>query len=295
MNQNQYSLGAAPRVARFGINTEGRDFFLTDPHGAYDTVIKGMKKVNFDPNVDRMFGGGDYGDRGADSARARNFLRQVYVNGTKGNHCQFLIDLYANGAPSEDVLRWASRQMGLSWWLTTPEDQRQEVLNEFRKLPIVIEVMTTRGKIGIVHADVPRGMHWDTFVQKIEEGDQNVIHTALWGRERVAAIDDDGRPVNGGHPDFDGIEGIDRVFVGHTPQWGGVTRYGNVYACDSGAIFGEMGLKAEGRLTIAELTCTTQVLTAPSDAILIDIRADNPFAAPKEINNTPFSNYTKPR
>jgi serine/threonine protein phosphatase 1 len=293
MSLYNYHLGDAPLVLRFEENTDGRDFFLTDPHGAYDTVLRGMKKVAFDPNVDRMFGGGDYCDRGEDSARARKFLRQHYVKGARGNHCQFVIDLYANGTPHDDVIRWAARQNGFGWWLNTPEDQRQEILTEFRKLPIVIEVMTARGKVGIVHADIPRGMDWDTFVRKIEERDQDVIHTALWGRERVAAMDDEGRPVNGGHPDFDGVPGIDRVFVGHTPQWGGTTRYGNVYACDTGAIFGETGMKANGRLTIAELACTTQVLTSPSDAILVDIRADNPFERPLQINRTPFGRYTK--
>lgn len=279
-----------PRVLRFGINTEGRDYILTDPHGAYDTVVKGLKATPYNRNTDRLFGGGDYIDRGKDSARAAGFLR--YVTGAvKGNHEQMLIDLYKDGEPDEAILKYIAQFNGFSWWLTATPDERQAVLAEIRKLPYVIEVETVRGKVGIVHADVPAGMHWDTFVKEIEAGNEEVIHVAIWGRKRVGAIDDHGRPVNGGIPNHDGVEGIGRVFVGHTPQWGGARRYGNVYALDTGAIYGETGREKEGRLTIAELACQTQVLVAKTPNVLVDIRADSPFDTAESDLTKPFGNY----
>ena len=47
------------------------------------------------------------------------------------------------------------------------------------------------------------------------------------------------------------MPGIGRVFVGHTPQWGGLRRYGNVYAIDTGAVFGWLGM--DGHLTCVNI------------------------------------------
>ena len=141
-------------------------------------------------------------------------------------------------------------------------------------MPIVIEVDTPRGTVGIVHAEVQQGLSWQEFVTLIENGDKTVTETALWGRTRIKMTDSDG------------VRGIGRVFVGHTPQWDGAKRFGNVYAVDTGAIFADMGEKEGARLTMMNLVHTSAVLIEPS-----------PDHSPVNVLNQPvaqkFGNYSR--
>jgi serine/threonine protein phosphatase 1 len=272
-------LTPAPRIQRFERNNRGRDFVLGDIHGAYNTVLAAMKAANFDGSRDRLFSVGDLIDRGADSWRCARFLAQPYVHAVRGNHEDMLLDLYKDGEPDEAVLLAMSRFNGFGWWMTVSKEQRLEIVEAIAKLPTIIELDTPRGTVGLVHADIPAGMDWPTFVQAVDDERSEVLHTALWGRDRIQAANDDG------------VEGIGRVFLGHTPQWNGLQRYGNIYAVDTGAIFGEMGRKEEGRLTFADVACKTAVLMAPKAVTLIDVREDPPGSA---ITNTePFGRYTR--
>lgn len=269
---------AVPRIRRLAANTKGRDFIVGDIHGAFTTLLAAMKAANFDGSCDRILSVGDLIDRGKDSWRCAKFLRQPYVEAVQGNHEAMLLELYKDGEPDEAVLRWAARQNGFGWWLDVAMDQRAEILQAISLLPTVIELETPRGLVGLVHADVPAGMTWPTFVKEIEAENQDVIQTALWGRDRI----------NDGNED--GVEGIGRVFVGHTPQWNGLQQFGNCFAMDTGAIFGEIGRKAEGRLTFAETMCQTTVLTELRSTRLVDVREDPPGFIPPAAH--PFGNYT---
>lgn len=271
-------LSAAPRVLRLAQNTKGRDFIVGDIHGAFTTLLAAMKAANFDGSCDRILSVGDLIDRGVDSWRCAKFLRQPYVEAVRGNHEDMLLELYKDGVPDEAILLCAARQNGFGWWLAVPEEQRMEIVQVIRELPTVIELETSRGLVGLVHADVPAGMSWSEFVREIEAENDDVIQTALWGRDRVSS------------GNSDGIEGVGRVFVGHTPQWDGLQKYGNLYNVDTGAIFKEIGRKDAGRLTFAAATCQTVVLTAPKATCLFDVREDPPdFRAPDE---HPFGSYT---
>lgn len=267
------------RILRVSRNLAGRDFIVGDIHGAYNSVLAAMKAANFDGSCDRLFSVGDLIDRGADSWRCARFLRQAYVAAVKGNHEDMLLELYKDGVPDEAVLRAMANFNGFGWWLDTTPEQRVEILSAVVMLPLVIEIETSRGMVGIVHADVPAGMDWPTFVREIDAGNPEVIHTALWGRNRIQA------------GNTDGVRGIGRVFVGHTPQWNGLQRLGNVYAVDTGAIFGETGRKEEGRLTMAEMACKTEMLTAPRPVQLIDVRAS--LEGGPETSTEPFGNYAR--
>jgi len=267
-------LPTAPRIRRLAANVNGTDYVCGDIHGAYNTVLAAMKAANFDGSRDRLIVPGDLIDRGADSWRCARFARLPYVEALRGNHEDMLLELYKDGPPDEAVLQWAARHNGFGWWLSVPDELRHEILVELAKLPTIIELETPRGLVGFVHADVPAGMDWQTFTREVEAENPEVLETALWGRDRIT------------EGNIDGVKGIGRVFVGHTPQWDGIQRFGNVYACDTGAIFGEMGLKAEGRLTFAQAMCQTRVLTAPREPALVDIRRD--------LSNEPirpFGNY----
>lgn len=134
-----------------------------------------------------------------------------------------------------------------------------EHLRAFARLPFVLEIDTARGPVGVLHADVPQGMDWSTFIAKVEALDEHTLQTCLWGRQRVQA------------DRHEGVEGIGRVFVGHTPQWGSLNRYGNVYVVDTGAVFGQTGDKKDGALTLANMLCGTNALTAQRPLALLNI------------------------
>lgn len=250
------------RVLKFKRNEQGRDFVVGDIHGEFGLVLKAMSQAQFDPAVDRLFAVGDLIDRGAGSHRCVKFLAQPYVHAVRGNHEDMLLELYANGEPDPVVVEFMASRNGFGWWLSVPETQRHEILAAIRDLPLALEIETVRGTVGIIHADIPEGMSWDTFLTNIEAGESKTIETCLWGRNRIRS------------GNKDGVLGVGRIFVGHTPQWGGLARYGNVYALDTGAVFGELGGEI-GHLTMVSALARTGLLVEPRQVHLVDVREED--------------------
>lgn len=263
---NDYSV-----ILRLPRNTKGRDFVVGDIHGAYDTLITALRAVNFNVHVDRLLCVGDLIDRGPHSYRVAKFLAQPFVYAIRGNHEDMLLGMHERGDPDPAVVQWMVQKNGLGWWPSTPKPVKKAILAAIAKLPIVMEVETERGMVGLVHADVPRGMDWPTFIKEIEEGNKDIEQFALWGRERIESRN------------IEGVLGIDRLFVGHTVQWNGLRKLGNVYAVDTGAIFAEMKQQESARLTLANIATQTAILTAPRLPQVIDV-FDSPVG-------TPFGKY----
>lgn len=259
-------------VAHLPENRQGRDFVVGDIHGAFALVDDALEAVDFSPDADRLFCVGDLIDRGPDSRAVARFLARPYVHALCGNHEATLLALHMEGTPEDAALAVALRLTGATWWLDVPHDEREPILAALAQLPLAMEVATERGSVGFVHADVPAGMDWPAFLAALERDDADVIHAALWGRERLTRGSEDG------------VRGIGRLYVGHTPMWQGLVRRGNVYAVDSGAVFGLTGRIPEGRLTLAEIGMATAALVAPRPHALVDVRAG-------EVPATPFGRY----
>lgn len=269
----------APKILRLKENTVGRDFVIGDIHGAYDLVVDAMRQVGFNRQADRLFSVGDLVDRGPESHRCLKFLQQPYVYAVRGNHEQMLLDIHAQGEPHEAMVQWLKKNNGFGWWENVDAAMRPQIVEAFAQLPLVIEIETARGTVGLLHAEVPRSMDWQTFLAKIDAGHEPTIESCLEGRERYRAKDESGVP------------GIGRVFVGHTVHWEGATRYGNVYSIDTGAIFGQLGIKDKGGLTMAALAAGTGLLAGPMAAQgLVDLRIHGDSDTPKH----PFGQYAAP-
>lgn len=257
-------------VLRLPENTKGRDFVVGDIHGSFDLLSTALARVNFDPEVDRLFCVGDLVDRGEYSHLAAEFLKLPSVYCTRGNHEDMFLEVYEKEYP-EAVIRAMTMRNGMSWWHDVPQELRAELIAAFRELPLVIEIQSSRGTVGFLHADVPAGMDWPTFLARIEAGDSKVIETALWGRSRVE------------HDDPSGVPGVGRLFVGHTPQHDGIKRCGNVYYIDTAAVFGAMG-HAPGKLSLTNAILCTRVLLRPTPALALVTTMDGepparPFGA----------------
>jgi len=263
------------RVLRLPRNTRGRDLIITDPHGAYDLVWAAMKAANFDPACDRLLVGGDLIDRGAGSARAGKFLSLPYVHSVAGNHDRALVDASHQGALDREIIDALARMNynGMRWMKDVSIEELEKLAAVFDDLPFVIEVETSRGLVGIVHADVPPGMDWQTFTAKIEAGDEYATRMAL-GMDVSDTFHESRQRVQTRRTD--GVPGVGRVFVGHTVLFEGMQKLGNLYAIDSGSVWADAG-KDKGHLTMVNPLMQTQYLAKPPGARpdpRLDLRID---------------------
>ena len=229
------------KITHFSPNEYGTDYVLGDIHGRFDLVENSLNEVGFDTGKDRLFCVGDLIDRGPYSSHVIDFLNLPFVFAVRGNHEDMLLDFYEKNPNATDAEFFnAGYSNGMTWFLEQSLEQRIEILNLLSKLPLVIEIDSPRGLIGLVHADVPKNMSWNHFKQCIMDNDHKVIETALWGRNRLQyEIQQD-------------IEGLGRLYVGHTVQEH-VKKLGNVVALDTGAVFNR-------HLSMVNIMCQTQLL-----------------------------------
>lgn len=199
------------KVLRLSRNEQGRDFVVGDIHFKTIDLFKGLQTLGFDPSIDRVIAVGDLIDRGPGVLDGLNLLNERWFFTVRGNHEQMLIDAHRSNP------NVAYEAHGASWWIAVPDDLKELVIKKLECLPVIIEVESLNGIVGIVHGDVPSSMTWRDFVVGISHA--KIEEVALWGRRRV---------VKKNH---EGIKGVWRVCAGHTwvstPQ-----RFGNFIALD---------------------------------------------------------------
>jgi serine/threonine protein phosphatase 1 len=187
-------------VKKYPINQQGRDFIAGDIHGCFDELNDALSGCNFDPKTDRLFAVGDLIDRGPGSHKVLSWLKQPWFHSCLGNHEEMIL---TTPPDSDEGQNWY-QSYGGEWWLAQTAERRSEIRTAFAKLPLTIELETRLGKVGIVHADIPKGMNWPAFLRLLDMGDIDTRKTALWGRSRIKRLISS--PV----------KDIDRVVCGHT-------------------------------------------------------------------------------
>lgn len=221
---------------RFERNESGHDFVVGDIHGCFDQLRSALRQIGFNESRDRLFSVGDMVDRGPSSHEAIDWLDKPWFFAVRGNHEQMAIE--ADSGIVDPGLHCIN---GGVWWYGLSEQERNATARVFAELPYAIEVTTADGVFGLVHAEVP-GDDWKEFRESLQYADyglpKNFDHIerfALWGRDIIR-----------GRSPFNGVENIDRVYVGHTPvaDWRII---GNVHYIDTGACFGK-------RLTVISMT-----------------------------------------
>ncbi|WP_110973201.1 metallophosphoesterase [Pseudomonas huaxiensis] len=200
-----------PHLLKLPQNRAGRDFVVGDIHFKTRELHRGLQALGFDQSVDRLIAVGDLIDRGPGMLDGLKLLGEQWFFTVKGNHEQMLIDAYR----ANPHLPYSAH--GARWWLTIDDESKPMVIDKLDSLPLAIEVETSRGVVGVVHADVPVGLAWNDFTQSLDN--PQIQDVALWGRERIK------KHHRGGVP------GAWRVCVGHTwiPH---SLRLGNVLALD---------------------------------------------------------------
>ena len=207
-------------VQRFDRNSHGRDFVVSDIHGCFDQLRQALEDADFIPEADRLFSVGDLIDRGPQSEETLEWLNKPWFHVCIGNHEDMALQSLYNGGV---LLSWVLLNGG-EWWLTLNEETRMKYISAFRQLPLAMEIETTHGRVGIVHADIPEDLTWQAFLDVLESGDSAVREIALWGRKRALGL------VR------DPVEGIDQVVCGHTITSDcKIHTYANVWFIDTGA------------------------------------------------------------
>lgn len=252
---------AARGFMRFGPNPTGRDFVVGDIHGQDRMLDRLLRAVGFDPHFDRLFSLGDLIDRGPGSeALLRRFDAEPSFFCIRGNHEELLLASRFN-----PVYRRIWERNGGDWADELRDADLEELAAMVERMPLAIELDLGDGRrIGLVHAEVPPGLDWDSVrrvqpgpADQVDDQDSNLESSLLWGRRRINALMLMAQNPEAGDVDeaervravraVTPVEGIDLVMVGHTiiparrPA-----RSGNVAFLDTGAY------KVDGVLTLAE-------------------------------------------
>ncbi len=225
-------------ILRLKENLRGRDFAVGDIHGCFSVLEQALEDASFDPARDRVICVGDLVNRGPESLRALEFLAQDWFFTVCGNHDRAIRqDFQLMNEKGVDAVRDDYERHGLGWMLLLDEAGQKDFLEAFEALPYAIEVPLKTGELtGFTHAEVPEGLSWQDFVQKLEQGDERVLQTALWGRSRIV------QAYKNGFDTDPGVAGIDRVFTGHSIAAGRrASRMGNWFCIDTGGVMRHIG------------------------------------------------------
>lgn len=211
-------------IKTFSKNKNGKDYIIGDIHGCFDDVQSILKQLNFDKSKDRLFSVGDLIDRGNNSEACLELTLEPWFHSVLGNHEQMLID-YHKGFASQ-LNYWYN---GGYWAISMLKEERQYYVDLAESLPLLIELETRCGIIGIVHSEFPYIISdWNELKSNIA----NFKDDCLWGRTQLK------RKVSRV------IDNIDHIVSGHTII-DHVTTWGNQTWIDCGGL-------SEGRFCVID-------------------------------------------
>nr|WP_242697851.1 metallophosphoesterase [Bordetella holmesii] len=188
-----------------------------------------LDRFGFDPACDRLFSVGDMIDRGPHSEAAVDWLDEPWFFAVQGNHEDLAVRHVRNGLV--DVDNW--RRYGGGWFLDLPAARQQALAARYEALPVVIELQTAAGAIGLLHADSPV-RDWSRLAGAMRTHRRRSRGRAQWSRDRLAQAD------------ASGVANVRAVVAGHTPLSQPVV-LGNVYHIDTG------GWQEDGYFTLLDL------------------------------------------
>lgn len=207
-------------IKYFSINNEGDDYVVGDIHGCYTLLYAELAKIDFNFTTDRLFCVGDLVDRGLESVDVLDTIDKPWFHSVLGNHDLMAIEWLDGGASSFELYR----QNGGQWFIDLDAETQSIIVEKFKKLPILIEIETKSGIVGIVHADCPVSS-WAYLKEMILSGNRNALTSCIWSRDRIR------------HGDPTIIKDIDRLYHGHTVLKQRIA-LGNRNYIDTGAVFG---------------------------------------------------------
>lgn len=216
-------------------NKTGIDYAVGDIHGEYLKLEDKLKEINFNPKTDRLFATGDLVNRGNYSHLVLDWLKNPWFIPVRGNHDHCIASIRQYGKPMESKLRNVYKG---EWYFNQSQDFKSKLCKSFESLPLSNCIETEKGKIIIVHADLPTAT-WNTFEKQVKLFNIKLINEAISSFERY-------KIANQIIPD------VRAVICGHTTGKN-VRILGNFYLIDTGCG------SSEGKLSILRLDNLTEV------------------------------------
>lgn len=209
------------RLERFDLNSHGRDLAIGDIHGCFAEVKAALEMAQFDGKVDRLFCLGDLIDRGPQSDQVLEWLDEPWLHAIMGNHEQ-MAWRSVKGTPFD---RQFHKMNGGDWLELLPTDEQMAIAERLSALPLVIEVQTPLGIVGLVHADAYfedwselRAIYWEKL-----HDDDPIVQCCLWRPHRFKRqyrrVVKNVRVVIHGHVTVPGVTVLGNTFYIDTGGW----------------------------------------------------------------------------
>ena len=226
-------------VIQVPANTSGRDWVVGDIHGAFDLLKRGLDVIQFDASKDRLFCLGDMVDRGPKSLEVLRLSREPWFYAERGNHEQACLDLHAehtlaNNGMHPLAVNFGATSLGQGWVRDLKGPEQVEVIHLLEELPVIFNVDTKQGVVGLVHAEVPPKCSWSALEKAVRNMPENlqVCSDAITSRKMPESMASLGLFKQKSFPGK--VEGVSRVYHGHVPlRW--PFRHENRYYIDTGA------------------------------------------------------------
>lgn len=143
-------------VKQFEVNRQGRDLIVGDIHGCFKAWQQELKRMKFDPSVDRLFSVGDLIDRGPNPFEVVKFCQENNVHVVLGNHelsflsMVYLMDMGHDLRNYEEAMNSAGHQ----WMLAYSRAELEPLVQYFCTLPYIMYVEHPELPFFIVHASI---------------------------------------------------------------------------------------------------------------------------------------------
>lgn len=217
-------------IQHLTLNALGRDFVIGDIHGCFNALDQALGHIGFNPSCDRLLSVGDLVDRGPENMQALHYLQQPWFHAVLGNHD------WTHAWDATPTFRLSNHDKSDTAWAQSVRESAEytALSDQFKRLPLIMDIETGRGLVGIVHAEVrPTYTCWHEVLELVNRyqsmAEVDIANRLLTGRTRLrkhAMLPYDRQ-----------VEGVSMVISGHTcvarPTW-----VGNSLFIDTGLVYG---------------------------------------------------------
>jgi serine/threonine protein phosphatase 1 len=152
-------------------------YIVGDIHGMFHLLEEELIRINFNKKTDLLIAVGDLIDRGKNSIKATEYLKENWFVSVFGNHDFKFMNVpdyrFHNLYPPKEYF-----DKTLSF---EKEKEFRKVFNEelYAGIEIILE---DRQKIAIVHAEIPIGFRWEDFKKYLKQGNYEAIKASICNR-----------------------------------------------------------------------------------------------------------------
>ncbi|MBU3023741.1 metallophosphoesterase [Aestuariibacter sp. A3R04] len=170
------AISKAPLHKNITVEDDKRVFVVGDLDGDFTRLKTQLDKVNFNPEEDVLFSLGDIIDRGEDSAKLVDFMKDIGAHAVLGNHEHMMLEALLS-RDSYAMRLWT--QNGGMWHQMAKFETLVGMCKWFLQQPLAITLNYGGKKIGISHT-LPPTWSWEHFPGSTEA----CVTPLLWDRER---------------------------------------------------------------------------------------------------------------